>query len=184
MGLIFVGVVFFAFKHFKPRPNVYSLNGNELTVSSGDKMYRCETGEQITLEGIAAETTRLDKTAYSKTTSAGLLLQVHYLDKKASEEFDKTYRKSGSCPAPFFQQYAKHVLLVPSITQMEKDILAWSLPNHNKINAWEDFSLTGRCIQKLIGAQSGGRTIAGETAFPVCETFMVDTINRSPHIAH
>jgi len=111
----------------------------------------------------------------------GALMALHMLTASSAEEFDKTIGRSNSCPASFFNRHADQKILFASNKSIEQKILDWDINDYRSASQWQDFTIKGRCIEKLIDGKLNGEDAELNPAyFKNCQFILVDELEVQP----
>jgi hypothetical protein len=156
-----------------PSPVISEMTPNTFKISDKHNKfeYQLERNE-ININGTLAEIS-----SSQGIRSGGVDVALHYLNNESLAAFKRT-KNTRTCNAPFFNEHAKHKLLIP-----ENDVFAAKLTSslspmksasYTQTSTWRPFNLKGYCIKSAPIVEINGKqaSLAGNM-FDNCMTMIV-----------
>ena len=115
--------------------------------------------------------------AQAGASEGGAVLTLHYLTDDAVAEFRST-QSPATCPAPFFNRYARQRILIPATPEVERQLRAIELPDFRQVASWRPFALRGYCVRSAPVIQKDGQPAAMPTnMFDNCLTMVATRLD-------
>jgi hypothetical protein len=119
-------------------------------------------------------------TGFQKGLSeGGALLTLHYLSNNDVEKFYNMFANAKQCPARFFNQHAQQKVLLAASDHVAQVLKNWDITDYRNTDNWEEFTIVGRCVEKLNNAQRYGKTVMmPDGYFANCRFIVVEDVQR------
>jgi hypothetical protein len=113
-------------------------------------------------------------------SQGGATASIHYFDEAGAAAFVRT-QKPGQCSAAFYNEYARHKLLIPATPAVETQLAALTFDDHDDTSSWRRFNLQGYCISRANSITIDGKPAAGPSnMFDNCMTMVATAIDVKP----
>ena len=113
------------------------------------------------------------------TEGAGSFLGVNFLSPSAVEKFQKKYGRSQVCPAPFMNKHVESKILLAANPKVASILNNWTLRADSQSHLWEEFSVEGRCIERMVeGTKNGEIAFLHDDYFQDCRIILIDKLRK------
>ena len=142
------------------------------SVSNGQYDLSYRHGAERTLAVTVSMTSDMRLPASRATT-------VHYFDDSAKQKFVRRYGKGASCPASFYNRYARHHILIGATDEIATQLSDLPKGSMRESRRWYRLGLRGHCLIDMEGTRNGETVLAPSNLFDDCMTFLVTDVSVS-----
>ena len=156
IGIIIVvsGIVFFNWEggsdSISYQPSTQSNRFEISTGTDGHFVYDLEQ-RSLVLTGSAVSVDPV-----TGAEGAGSFLGVNFLSPSSVERFQKRYGRSQVCPAPFMNKHVESKIFLAANPTVASILNNWTLRADSQSHLWEEFSVEGRCIERMVEGTKNG----------------------------